>query len=238
MQCPKDYRDCNHEAQALFDRALQIDPNDAAALAGSAEAYFNDWSNGWGDPGTDYDSKVLAQANRAIALAPDDAHVYYPKAVYLALSGRPNEALGVADAGLAVNPNYVPLYIPRAVANNSLGRYEQAKADAERAMRLSPRDLAVGVFHVDVGDAELSLDHFDEAITAYRKAIDLGWQPFYVYTNLAAAYAHAGKRDEAKVALAEARRLNPAITVKWMKEHSPNLPAVFDGLRKAGLPVE
>jgi hypothetical protein len=44
--------------------------------------------------------------------------------------------------------------------------------------------------------------------------------------------------DEAKVELAEARRLNPAITVKWMKEHTPNLPAVFDGLRKAGLPEE
>jgi hypothetical protein len=43
--------------------------------------------------------------------------------------------------------------------------------------------------------------------------------------------------DEAKVALAEARRRNPAITVK-MKEHTPNLPAVFDGLRKAGLPEE
>jgi hypothetical protein len=40
--------------------------------------------------------------------------------------------------------------------------------------------------------------------------------------------------DEAKAALAEARRLNPAITVKWMKEHTHNLPAVFDGLRKAG----
>jgi hypothetical protein len=42
--------------------------------------------------------------------------------------------------------------------------------------------------------------------------------------------------DEAKAALAEARRLNPAITVKWMKEHSPNLPAAFDALHKAGLP--
>ena len=47
---------------------------------------------------------------------------------------------------------------------------------------------------------------------------------------------HAGKMDEAKAALAEARRLNPAITIKWMKEHTPNLPAVFDGLQKAGLP--
>ena len=55
---------------------------------------------------------------------------------------------------------------------------------------------------------------------------------------IGAAYAHAGKMDEAKAGLAEARRLNPAITIKWMKEHSPNLPAVFDGLRKAGLPEE
>ena len=47
-----------------------------------------------------------------------------------------------------------------------------------------------------------------------------------------------GRIDDAKAEVAEARRLNPAITVKWMKEHTPNLPAVFDGLRKAGLPEE
>jgi hypothetical protein len=66
----------------------------------------------------------------------------------------------------------------------------------------------------------------------------LGHRPFYAYTNLAAAYAHGGKMDEAKAALAEARRLNPAITVNWLKEHTPYLPAVPDGLRKAGLPEE
>jgi hypothetical protein len=36
--------------------------------------------------------------------------------------------------------------------------------------------------------------------------------------------------------LAEARRLNPKLTMKWMVEHVPNNPAVFDGLRNAGLP--
>jgi hypothetical protein len=43
--------------------------------------------------------------------------------------------------------------------------------------------------------------------------------------------------DEGKAQLAKARRLNPAITVKW-KEHAPNLPALIEGLRKAGLPEE
>ena len=236
---PNEARESVKEARALFDRALAIDPNDADALAGSAYAYFDEYFYGWTDPQTDYEAKVLGQANRAIALAPNNVRAYFAKGWYLSLvSHRYSEALGVTDAGLAINPNFVPLYIPRTVAENSLGRFEQAKADAERAMQLSPRDPLIGLFHVDAGDAEISLGHFDAAIDEYRKAIDSGFRPFFAYTNLSAAYAHAGKMDEAKAALAEARRLNPAITVKWMKEHTPNLPAVFDGLRKAGLPEE
>jgi tetratricopeptide (TPR) repeat protein len=132
----------------------------------------------------------------------------------------------------------VLLYIPRAIAENSLGRFEEAKSDAERALRLSPRDPSVAIFHLILGDAAIGFGHFDEAIYEYNKALELGSHIFPVYANLAAAYAQAGKTDEAKAALAEARRLNPAITVKWMKEHTPNLPAVFEGLRKAGLPEE
>ena len=237
-QPPKEQRDSSNEARGLFDRALQIDPNDADALAGSAGTYFQAYFLGWGDPGTDYEAKVLGQANRAIALAPDNVRAYLVKADYLSLSRRFNEALGVTDAGLAINPNDVLLLEPRTTAENSLGRFEQAKADAQRAMRLSPRGPEFGLFHLIVGDAEISLGHVDAAIDEYRKAIDAGLYVFPVYSNLAAAYANAGKTDEAKAALAEARRLNPAITIKWMKEHTPNLPAVFDGLRKAGLPEE
>jgi hypothetical protein len=46
--------------------------------------------------------------------------------------------------------------------------------------------------------------------------------------------------DEAKTALAEARRLNPKLSVKWMIDHTSasGVPAVLDGLRKAGLPED
>jgi tetratricopeptide (TPR) repeat protein len=238
LQRPEQMRDGSRQARALFERALQIDPNDAEALAGSAETYTNDYFMGWGDPGTDYEDKVLGQVNRAIALDPSNINAFWEKAAYLLLSRRPGQALEVADAGLAVNPNDVSLLEPRASAENALGRYEQGKADAERAMRLSPHDPDVPFLHASVGDAELSLGHLDAAIDAYRQALDSGARVFFVYTNLAAAYAEAGKMDEAKAALAEARRLNPAITAKWMEEHTQNLPAVLDGLRKAGLQEE
>jgi hypothetical protein len=44
--------------------------------------------------------------------------------------------------------------------------------------------------------------------------------------------------DEAKTALTEALRINPKLTIKWLKAHTAAGPAVFDGLRKAGLPEE
>ncbi len=208
-------------------------------MAGSANAYFQEYFSGWTDPHTDYEANILGQANRAIFLDPNNVRAYFSKGLYLSLvSHRYSEALGVADAGLAVNPNFAQLLVARLIAENSLGRFEQAKVDAQRAIQLSPRDPLIGVFHVDAGDAAISLGHFDVAIDEYRKAIASGTPQFFAHSNLAAAYAHAGKMDEAKDALAEARRLNPAITVKWMKEHTPNLPAVFDGLRKAGLPEE
>ena len=66
---------------------------------------------------------------------------------------------------------------------------------------------------------------------AGRKAIDLGHHTSFGYSDLAAAYALAGAMDEAKAALAEARRLNPQLAVKWLIEHSQGLPAVLDDVR-------
>jgi hypothetical protein len=44
--------------------------------------------------------------------------------------------------------------------------------------------------------------------------------------------------DEAKTALAEARRLNPKLSVKWLAGRKPILEPWFDALRKAGPPEE
>jgi adenylate cyclase len=236
QQPPSERQESTNEARALFDRALQIDPDNADSLAGSAYTYFLDYFYGWGDPKTDYEAKALDQATRAIDLAPDNIRGYSAKANYLSVSRRFREALGVAEAGLAINPNLVMLLAPRIRAKLALGFYEQAEADAQLAMRLSPRDPILGLFHVETGSAELSLGHVDAALDQFRQAIDLGFRTYFVYAYLSAAYVQASKMEEAKAALAEARRLNPQLTVRWLIEHTPNYPGMVDGLRKAGLP--
>ncbi len=224
--------------RALFERALAIDPKDADALAGSAHTYMSEYALEPNDPETDYDAKVLGQVDRSIALARDNTWAYEVKSVYLNISRRPNDALRVANAGLAVDPNDALLFAWRSNAESYLGQFEQAKLDVQQAMRLSPRDPRIGSWHNLMADAELGLSRFDAAIDAASKSIDAGFRFFYPYLNLAAAHALKGDIDQAKGPLAEARRLNPKLSVKWLTARKPILQPAFDALRKAGLPEE
>ena len=228
----------NDAARAFFEQALQIDPNDPDALAGSAATYAADFRYGWTSSEIDYETKIIGQADRAISLAPNAIYAFLPKASYLVLSQRWREALGVADAGLAVDPNLAALYAARGVAENSLGRVEQAKSDLQLAMRLSPRDPGCGFWHVQLGDVNLNAGQLDLAIDEYHRAIDLGFRTFIPYGNLAAVYALQGKKELSQAALAEALRLKPDLTMKWLVAHAPNLPKLFEGYRSAGLPKE
>jgi len=224
--------------RAWFDRALEIDPNDADALAGEANAYLSEYANGWTNPETDYDAKILGQADRSIALARDNMTAYGAKSLYLAMSLRPNDGLRVADAGLVINPNSAYLYATRGIAEAYLRQFEQAKSDVEQAMRLSPRDPRIGQWHNFMASAELGLGHFDAAIDEANKAIDAGYRNLYSYLNLAAAHALKGDIDQAKAPVAEALHLNPKLSVKWLLGTEPFLQPAFDALRKAGLPEE
>jgi adenylate cyclase len=228
----------NNAARAMFERALAIDSNDAGALAGEASTYMVDRIFGWANPDVDYDAKVVGLANRSIAIDPDDARGYAVKSLYLTNGNHPVEGLRAAEAGLAVNPNDAALHASRGLAENYLGHFEQGISEVGQAMRLSPRDPNTGAWHDFAAEAELGLGHFDAAIEEANKAIDAGYRVFLASTMLTVAYALNGKLDEAKAALAEARRLNPKLTVKLMRERYPDFPWMAEGLRKAGLREE
>jgi adenylate cyclase len=233
-------KDTYISARSLFEQALKINPNDADALTGEAWTYLQELGFGEKDPETDYDAKILGPLDRAIALAPDNLEAYYLKSAYVFRS-HPNEALAVADAGLAINPNSALLYAARTLAELYLSRFEQAKSDAQRAMRLSPRDPRIGFWHDFLSAAEFGQGHYDASIDEAHRTLDAGFRVPMTYSRLAAALALEGKIDEAKTAMAEARRLYPDLTVKRviaLRGSTPPIAPLVEGLRKAGLPEE
>ena len=231
-------RKSHYAALSLFDQALKIDPNNGDALAGAAFSYMALYAFGEGTTAVDLDTEIVGQADRAIAVAPENVRAYVAKSTFLTVTNRATEALRVADSGLAINPNYAPLLDARALAETALGLFERAKSDAQRALLLSPRDPELAARLGALGLAELGLGHFDAAVGDFQKSIDEGNHSFIPYVTLAAAYAQEDKTSEAKTAMAEALHLNPRLTVTWLVAHAPNVPALFEGLRKAGLPEQ
>jgi adenylate cyclase len=228
-------KESNDAARAMFEEALRIDPDNASALAGDAYTFMMDKAYGWTNPDTDYETKVLGQADRSITLARDDPLPYLAKSLFLTDFHSPDEGLRAAEAGLAMNPNSASLLASRGLAEISLGNFERGKSSVQQAMRLSPRDPGMGAWQNFLCLAELGLGHFDAAVGECNDATESGYRSFLVYTDLAAANALNDNIEKAKSDLATARRLNPKLSVKSMPKRYGNIPAIVEGLRKAGL---
>jgi adenylate cyclase len=232
-------RENNNATRALFEQALAINPEDAGALAGDAATYMFDKIAGWASADVDYDTKVLGQVDRSIAIAPNDPYPYWVKSTYLSyVVHRTEEGLRAAKAGLALNPNSALLYQASATAKNQIGMYAEAKSDLLHAIRLSPRDPDLGIWYATLAPSDIGLGNFDDAIADSHRAIDAGYRPFVVYSNLAAACALSNRIDDAKAAVAEALKLNSKYSLKLMSERYHKPPAVIEALRKAGVPEE
>ena len=92
-------RESYDAAQALFEQALEIDAAEADALAGDAFATMAKYAYGWTGAETDLDAKIVANADRALALAPGNVRAYHAKSGYLTMTGRADEALRAAELG-------------------------------------------------------------------------------------------------------------------------------------------
>jgi tetratricopeptide (TPR) repeat protein len=225
-------------ARELFKKAVAVDVDNGQALAGLALCYATDFHQGWWDAGVDYETEVLRPADRALALERENILARLAKAWYFHGSSHNSDALRIIDEGLSVDQNNSALFALRSISNSYLSQFEQAKSDILTAMRLSPRDPSLSRWRNFLADAELGLGHLDAAIEESSKAIDGGYRVFYSYLNLAAARAIKGDVEESKKALAEALRLNPKLSVRWISERKPILRPTVDSLRKAGLPEE
>jgi adenylate cyclase len=237
----------SYEARDLFEQALTLDPANADALAGAAYVDSSDYIYGWSDQ-QDLYARAMQRANQALLLNPEQATAHYTKARLIMNKAKRNDAalanevISEAEASLRADPSLARAYQPMAVGEMLLGHYEQAISHLEQAMRISPRDSSIGLWHMEMGRQLLALRRTEAAVQEGLKAIDSGYRTVLGYAALAAFYAAADKAPEAKAALAEAMKLNPKFSVGWLDARSPafidGLPGFREALIKAGLPEE
>jgi TolB-like protein/Tfp pilus assembly protein PilF len=248
-----DSRDSFAEAINLFEHALALDPQSvqaqtylAASLAGLRVFY------GMSDLVTAELARADALIDRALAVAPRYALAHHVKGQVMRAQNRWGEAITEYETALASNPNLV-------VALNGLGwcklfagAIDEVIPLMEQAIRRSPRDPQIGVWHGVIGMVHLLQSRIDEAIMWLERARSASPDKPYNHLHLAAAWALGGDLDRAARELAEARRLD-AGTLYSSIAHLKAFPGAwwgvpeirdlyeatyFTGLRKAGMPKE
>ena len=231
-------KDSRAKALGLFEQALKLDPNNVDGLVGAALA---EWSVSivFGmeeKPGQI--AKIEELLANAIRIDPTNARAYVVRGRTYHVTRRNEEAKEAAQNAVRLNPNYASAYAQLAWDQVTPAELPLAIANIDQAFKLSPRDPEIGLWHWIKGNTFNHMGRYPDAIREEQAALDGGYSGWSVYTAMAVAYAFMGRQSEAEVAVAQARKLNPKITIKWHRARL-DLPEVhFEGLRKAGLPEE
>jgi TolB-like protein/class 3 adenylate cyclase len=231
------------EALRLFNSAIELDPDFAAAYGRAAHCYVLAKTNGWFSDTPNEIAEVTRLARRAVELGKDDAIALAVSGWALAFIVRDLEVgAGLVDRALVLNSNSAEAWSFGGWVKNWLGEPEPAIERFARAMRLSPLDPRVTAMRAGTAYAHFLLGRYDEA--ASWAAMALQDNPdFQAGLRIAAASnAMAGRPEQAHKAMARLRQLNPALRISNLKDVLPpirraeDLSRLEEGLRQAGLP--
>ncbi|HXP06731.1 MAG TPA: CadC-family transcriptional regulator [Stellaceae bacterium] len=199
------------EALRLVEQAIAIDPQYGTALSWAAFCCQRLLFDGRSE---DREADRLKGANfarRALEVAGDDPVILAESAHALAYFGEDIGAMmALVDRALALNPNYARGWHTSGVLRLWAGQPDAAIEHIEVALRLSPR-ARVGASLITMSGALLFSRRFDEAVPKLLLLIqqDPSYSPSYRY--LAACYAHMGRLDDAREAIAPLRAITSVV---------------------------
>ena len=233
-------RDHLVEAQALFDRAIELDPRLVSAYSGSAEVCFFRIVGGFADSPDACREEGLRWAQTAVELDKQDAGARYALGRIYTVRREHDLAIAQLTTALELNPSYAWAHYALGMAMGTSGRPTEAIEPIRMAMRLSPHDPYLGQFMVHMGAAYLFMGQQEEALSWAKRSLREPNNQWSRYALLLSALGHLGRTDDVQPALEALLRLKPEINIHFVGEWWPiSDPAsrehLLDGLRKAGL---
>jgi TolB-like protein/DNA-binding SARP family transcriptional activator/Tfp pilus assembly protein PilF len=230
------------EALSRFRRAIELDPDFAAAHGMAARCYAMRKAGRWmSDPASEI-AEAGRLARRAIALGPDDAVALCTAGFAIAdVVDDPADGDAVIDRAIALNPNLVSAWIFSGWVKISLGEPEAAIERISHAMRLSPHDPYMFGMQSAMASAHLSAGRYAEALFWAEKSIRTRPDYLLAVCIVAASRGLAEQIEDARKAVEVVLRLDPELrisnlksVVSYLREH--DFAKWVDGLRKAGIP--
>jgi TolB-like protein/Tfp pilus assembly protein PilF len=200
------------QACQLFEEALRIDPECAAALVGFARMNIAEVLS---HSAIDRDRNIQVAEGaitRALELDQRNALAHLTRGLVLRAQGKLEASLAAFRKAIDLNHNEVRAYVAIGDAENALGRAGEAIDALQHALRLDPRDHRINIFAM-LGWSHLLLGRDDEAIDWFLQSIHHNPTARRSHLWLACAYALIGKDDDAYASLKTFNRLMPEYTI-------------------------
>jgi TolB-like protein/DNA-binding winged helix-turn-helix (wHTH) protein len=231
------------QAQAFFDRALALDPDNIEALVGSARVDAAIGANLITDDWKAHLAAAEAALTRALSLAPNHARAHSVLGLVQSFTN-PVQGIAACERALALDHNLADAHAFIGLAKFFLGRSEETEAHIREALRLSPRDSSAYRWFMFVGIAKLFLGADVEAVASLRRSIETNRNHPVPHFILAVALSLLGSLDEARAAAQAGLVLNPTFTIRRYRARAASNSAAYlagrericEGMRIAGLP--
>jgi TolB-like protein/Flp pilus assembly protein TadD len=222
------------KAQNLLIRATELDSGYARANCLLAWTYAAQAQLGVADPVTTL-PRAIAMAQRAIQQAPEDPLTHFA-AGYAHMVGRDTAAAVAAlNEAIELNPSLALAHMILGSTYGYAGRAEEGLYHLALAQRMSPRDFSQSAIFATNATCYFIAGNYAEAVAQGRKAVQLRPHFGTAWRTLSASSGMAGDIDGGRLALAEARRLHPDLSIEWVRNYHPMTDV--DGMKRyvAGL---
>ena len=187
------------KAISSFADAVEKDPKYALAYSGLADSYVMSY---WYTPMSSNEAFVKARQAAEKAVQLDDSLSEAHTSLAAVAENEWNWQVAEAEYRRAIelNPNYATAHHWYALHLLGLNKPEQAIEEIQRAREADPLSFPI---NADVGYVFYCARRYDEAITEYRKALELNADFPMALQGLAQTYVKSGKPKEAVALLGQ-----------------------------------
>ena len=178
------YMEQYQDAKNIYDRILNLNPNDPATLYNRGVTYAK----------LERYDEALADYNRSLELRPDDPATLNNRGTTYTKLGRDDKALADFNRSLELRPDDPDTLFNRGTTYDKLKRYDEALADYNRSLELRPDDPAT---LNNRGNTYARLERYDEALADYNHSLELRPDDPRTLYNRGVTYAMLERYNEA-----------------------------------------
>jgi adenylate cyclase len=224
------------KAKEMFKRAIELDSRYALAYVGLGWSYYIEATAGWTEFPLQAMEKALAYGQEALSIGEPDAGTYaLLGSAYLRMENY-DLAINQLQRAIKLNPNHALSHLRLGTVMLFAGQTDEAIQLLQTGLRYHP--------YADPNDyGRLALAYYlkgkyEDTIRTLEQYVGKNSSNAWAHLVLAAAYAQAGRTEDAKRSAEIAKRLHPFFEVDssfTLFRNPEDRDKILDGLRKAGL---